>query len=260
MSRNNHFLFPYQGNKRKEFNTIYERFKIINEDGVIDKIYEPFCGSFAFSYFLSTIEPNKYEYHLNDGDSNLILLCQTAQDSVKFQNLIDELNEMTTILNKENYKLWIKDPSLKCYIFTSKCYGMRIGMYPLNKPIPDFNKLKLCPVINFLKNEKIIFTNNIITKIDDIYNKPEFFIFADPPYLSNHANVYDIEEFNIYEYLFYNPINLIESKIMLVLEDFWMARLIFKDNIKKSYSKKYELSKKKTSHLIIDNHKDLISA
>lgn len=255
MSRNNHFLFSYLGNKRREFNDIYDRFKIINEDGVIDKIYEPFCGSFAFSYFLSTIEPNKYEYHLNDGDSNLILLCQTAQDDVKFQNLIDELNDMTLILNKENYNLWLKDPSLKCYVFTSKCHGYRKGVYPLNKP-PDFNKMKLCPVIKFLKTEKIIFTNNIITKIDDIYDKPEFFIFTDPPYLSQCDRLYKIENFNIYEYLYYNPISLLEAKIMLVLEDVWMVRIIFKDNIKKTYNKKYELSQKKTKHLIIDNHND----
>ena len=254
MSRNNHFFFSYIGNKRTEFNNIYEKFKIINENNTIDKIYEPFCGSFAFSYFLSTLEPNKYEYHLNDMDSDLILLCQISQDEDKFNLLINELNDMIPLMTKETYKVWKTDPSLKCYVFTSKVYGFRKGVYPL-KTINNFDKMRTCPVINFLKTEKIIFTNNTITKIDEIYNKPNFFIFMDPPYIANFSNLYKNEDMNIYEYLHNNKINDFKAIIMLVLQDMWIIRLLFNNNIKESYEKKYEISKKKTNHLIIDNFK-----
>ena len=59
---------------------------------------------------------------------------------------------------------------------------------------------------------------------------------------------------NIYEYFFKNDIKNFKSKIFFILEDIWINNLLFQ-NVKKlcSYDKKYEISKKKTTHVLFSN-------
>ena len=58
---------------------------------------------------------------------------------------------------------------------------------------------------------------------------------------------------NIYEYLSNNTIDKMKATILLCLEDNWIIKLLFNKFIKSSYNKQYEVSKKKTTHLIISN-------
>ena len=60
---------------------------------------------------------------------------------------------------------------------------------------------------------------------------------------------------NVYEYLSNEESNIINLKsyIILVLENNWIINLLFKTNVKKEYSKLYQVSKIKTSHILIDN-------
>ena len=70
MSKNkNHFFIPYFGNKRKETPLIYEKTK--HELNDITTIIEPFCGSCAFSYYISLQHPKKYKYILNDNNKTI---------------------------------------------------------------------------------------------------------------------------------------------------------------------------------------------
>ena len=54
----NHFYFPYVGNKREEVEYILNNLNLDN----ITTIIEPFCGSCALSYYISTKYPNKFKY------------------------------------------------------------------------------------------------------------------------------------------------------------------------------------------------------
>ena len=101
----NHFLFPYTGNKRNEVETIYNKIK--NEITGIDTIVEPFCGSSAFSFYLSTLYPNKFKYILNDNDKNLIELYHIAQNPIKFNELIKDLSNILNNINKEIYLIYL---------------------------------------------------------------------------------------------------------------------------------------------------------
>ena len=58
---------------------------------------------------------------------------------------------------------------------------------------------------------------------------------------------------NIYEYLYANNIKNISCFIISVLEDNWIIKLLFKDDIKQSYNKLYQESKQHTNHLLIAN-------
>jgi len=80
-------------------------------------------------------------------------------------------------------------------------------------------------------------------------------ILLDPPYLQSCNSFYENADVNLYEYFFNNPINKVKSSLYLILEDNWIIKLLFKKFIIHKYGKTYEISKKKTSHLIISNKK-----
>lgn len=248
----NHFFFGYAGNKRNEFNNIYENFRVLEG---IKTIYEPFAGTAAFSYFLSKKEPLKYEYVINDNNKQLIYLYKVAQDEKKLDTLIENINELVKDIDKEKYNTIIKQDTLEGFIIKNKIYKIRAGLFPLKGVIKkDFTFLKQCPVINFLRTEKITFLTETIDKIDEKYNKDDVFIFMDPPYLTECNDFYSNSDCNIYEYLCNNKITSFKCKIMLILSDNWIIRLLFKKNIKNTYDKRYGGSKKKINHLLINNY------
>jgi site-specific DNA-adenine methylase len=106
MTNKNHFFISYAGNKRNEFNLAYEQIKDRLEN--IEYIVEPFCGSSAFSYFLSLKHPKKFKYILNDNCRQLIECYKIFQDDEKREELIKQVNEMNVDLTKEKYDAIVK--------------------------------------------------------------------------------------------------------------------------------------------------------
>ena len=126
----NHFLFSYAGNKRCEVEDIYNSIKhLITDD--IKIIIEPYAGTFAFCYYLSTLFPKRFKYIINDDNKNLYDLITIAKDETKFTSFIEKLNNITeNITNKEEY---IAIPEgLEKYIIYNKWYNLRPGLYPIN--------------------------------------------------------------------------------------------------------------------------------
>ena len=253
----NHFFIPYSGNKRQEVENIYDYFKTLKN---IDTIVEPYCGTSALSFFISTKEPNKYTYILNDNDKFLIELYNTARDENKFNDLINECNELMKDFNKEKYLKIISNNKLSGWIIWRKIYNLRPGLFPneprLNSYLKPnyFNYLRECPIINFIKTEKIEFSNiDAIDLYKNYSNNKKAFIFLDPPYLKLNNDFYANKNVNMYEYLYNNDIKKSKAHIMLCLNDIWIIKLLFKNNIKESYDKKYEQTKRQVQHLIITN-------
>ena len=105
--------------------------------------------------------------------------------------------------------------------------------------------------MNFLKNEKVTLYNDEGTNLIEYYkNNKKAFIFLDPPYLVACNDFYYDSKVNVYEYLSKNTIDKMKATVLLCLEDNWIIKLLFEKYIK---HKKYECSKKKTTHLIISN-------
>jgi hypothetical protein len=134
-------------------------------------------------------------------------------------------------------------------------YSIRAGLYPIQrKIIKNFDYMFECPIINFLRTENIIFKNIEGIEIIKEYNMDDALIFLDPPYITEYNSFYMEAKMNIYEYLYNNKIQNFKSKIILCLSDNWIIKLIFKDQIKETYSKVYQGSKKKINHFIISNY------
>lgn len=250
----NHFLIPYSGNKRTEVEQIYNS---INDNlDEIEYIIEPFCGTSAFSFYMSKKHPKRFKYILNDNNKLLIELYETAKDDDKLNELIKTLDNLLIDLDKEKYNSIIKINELPNYIIKQTIYSIRAGLFPLDKKKirKNYSKLKDVPIINFLKNEDIKLYNEDSLYIYEMYkDNKKALIFLDPPYLMACNDFYQDSKVNIYEYLYNNDINKTDALILLALEENWIIKLLFSNNKFIIYDKMYQLSKKKTKHLIITN-------
>ena len=256
----NHFIFAYTGNKRQEVEIIYKNLDFKN----ITTIIEPFCGSCALSYYISTQQPNKFKYVLNDLDKHLIKLINIMKDETEYKEFITKtINlcfEDDKFISKEKYNIIVKQDNLQAYFIARKFYALRCGLYPIKRTFnnagPDYyiEKLLEIPFINFVRTENIIITN-----LDGIetYNKykddKQNLIFIDPPYMVSCNDMYNHKGINIYEYLYNNPISKTKAKIYLCLENMWIIKLLFKNYKFIEYDKRYEMSHKNTTHILIEN-------
>ena len=243
----------YAGNKRNECEDIFNEIK--DKLTNIKTIIEPFCGTSAFSYFISLKHPKQFKYILNDNNKYLIQLYVIARDEKKLEQLIKLLDAKIKDLNKDKYDKIAKEDDFLSWVIIHKFYAIRAGLFPINrKIITTFNCLKECPIIKYLRSDEIIFHNKDGVQIINHYKNNEHnFIFLDPPYLISCNDFYANTDVNVYEYLYENKINKMKALIVLCLESNWIIKLLFNNQVKKEYSKLYQSSKKKTTHLIISN-------
>jgi hypothetical protein len=250
------------GNKRKEIKDILP---FINLDD-ITTILEPFAGSAAMSYYISTVYPNKFKYILNDNDKINYELFNISRDPERTQDfnnkinkIIDEFGTYTDDANRKIFYSNIDTTTVEGYIFTFKYYGFRAGMYPM---FSRFNKVKTYklqdyPVYDFYNNEDVIYENMDGVDFINKYNEDGKKLFLlDPPYLASCNDFYNNKDINVYEWIMDNDDLLLNSKnkIVFVLENIWIIRMLLKRfKVMFEYDKKYELSKKKTTHIVYSN-------
>jgi len=252
-----HFPIPFWGNKRKECNNIIEQ---IDFDG-IETIIEPFCGSSAISCFISKLYPKRFKYILNDMDTKLIELYKIIQNEDLINKFNLNMNLQITFFNKcqnmEKRKEYYAGTS---YYFKKKYYEIRPTLCPNienTKKLKEFN-LRDFEIYNFLKNENVsMFNIDGLDIIESNKNDDSILMLLDPPYINTNNSTYNysIKSYNVYEYFSINDICEMECKMMFILEDNWIIRMLFKKAIFSSpYQKLYEtVGKKKTQHIIIKN-------
>jgi site-specific DNA-adenine methylase len=255
----NHFIFAYAGNKREEVERIYKELDFKD----ITTIIEPYCGTSAMSFYIASKNPKKYKYILNDTDENLIQLYKMMRDEeqtklfyIAINEIIKKFNECKTEDERKIYYLTIINKhNLYSYFFTHKYYGFRIGLCPLFdriKQIQPFDLSKI-PIYAFLNTEDITFSNiDAIDVVKNYKNDKCNLLLMDPPYIATCNSFYANTDMNIYEWLYKNNINTFQAEVVLILENIWINKLLFQsNNVSEPYSKNYQFSKKKTTHIII---------
>jgi site-specific DNA-adenine methylase len=253
----NHFFFSYCGNKRDEVERLFECMDLTNKNIFV----EPFCGSCAMSFYISTKMPKKFKYIINDNDKRLIELFKLAKDKKKFDAFIKKINKLCfdkdgDFIDKITYNNINKEDTLESYFITRKYYTIRQGLYPQRKMLPISND---CLFVNFLRTEDVeILNNDAIDVFNQYIDNKNAIIFLDPPYLMSCNGLYDTPDGNIYEYLFNIKAELKtkESLLICCLENMWIIKMLFSGFNFITYNKTYQISKKKTEHIIISN-KDL---
>lgn len=257
MKNINHFFISYTGNKRNEADDIINN---INFDNV-KNIIEPFCGSSAIAYHIWKKYGNKFNYYLND-NSKIIISFYNLFKSEEIEIIEKELQKIgNTINNKDDWKNYIKTGEKTIYkdLFFNKYSALgKYGFFPLTRNLKNlklnFNNEQK-EFINFIKSPNVFITCNDWFPIFENYkNNKESILIFDPPYINVCNDFYLERTLNIYQYFYDNKIETFKSKIYLILEDIWIIRLLFINNpIIISYNKQYEITKKKTTHILISN-------
>jgi len=253
----NHFFIAYAGNKREEVNIIHDYIKPKLTPS-ITTIIEPFCGTSALSYYISTLYPKKYKYLLNDNNKYLIELYKICKNNNKINKFIKNVLKLLDKIDKDKYNEIIKKDTVEAWYIKHKIYCIRAGLFPNDgKEIPmikSIHKFKECSIIKFIQNEDIEFKNIDAIDLIEQNNNEYSLIFLDPPYLNSCNTLYKCPTINIYEYLNKNKIHNMHATIILCLEDMWIIRLLFSENnFSDTYDKQYQMGKKKTNHIIITN-------
>jgi hypothetical protein len=258
----NHYYTSYVGNKRKEIKDILPFIDLDN----IKYILEPFAGSSAMSFYISTLYPNKFKYILNDNDKinyDLFNISRDTERTEDFNNkmnkLIDEFNTYTDDVNRKIFYNSINIKTLEGYIFKNKYFHFRINVYPAFSIIDKIKPYKLqdYAVYNFYNNEDIIYENMDGVEFINKYNQDDDKLFLlDPPYLVSFNDYYNNKDVNIYEWVYNNKSLLLNSKnkIIFILEHMWIIKLLLQDfKILFEYNKTYQITKKKTTHIVYSN-------
>ena len=134
---------PYYGNKRNEVEGLYNEIKDKLDE--IEIIVEPFCGSSAFSYYLSLKHPKKFKYILNDNNKYLIELYEISTNLEKINELIETLKIIHKDMNKEKYNIICKEERFENWVYKNKIYNIRPGLFPIGRLNidKDFDILKI---------------------------------------------------------------------------------------------------------------------
>lgn len=254
----NHFFFRYQGNKRKEtnnFNTVCSTY------GIKD-IYELFCGSSALSFSIWLDYGDKFNYYLNDNSKVLIDIYNTFKNE-PLEEIEKKINDIQkTINNKDDWDKTFKennyqDVYLNIFFYKYSSFG-RIGFYDIRqrykKKDYSLNKLQQ-KFLEFIKSPYVHISCGDWSELFDKHkNDNEALFIFDPPYMQTCNDFYLEKTLNIYEYFSKHKMEDFKSNIYFILEDTWIIRMLFKNNrIMTIYDKRYDISNKKTSHIIINN-------
>lgn len=255
--KKNHFILPWFGNKRSEV----EKIKKYIDFEKIETIVEPFCGSSAVAYYISTLYPKKYKYILNDNDKYLMELYRLMKNEVEFKKFLIDYGLLLNSIDKEKYVKIVKEKNLMAYFLGHKFFNIRPNLYRNDGVIlPNYLHLDETPIIKFLRTEDVTLICGDGKKIYGEYKHDEkALIMLDPPYLSMNNEFYDtLQGGNIYEHLYNYKIDDEKAQIILILNDCWVTQLLFKNSIREEYGKLYQTTKKKgQKHLIITNDKCL---
>lgn len=250
MTEKNHFLFAYAGNKRAEVKQIYDHLDFKRKTKYI---VEPFAGTVALSFYIAKVDPHKYTYHINDMDKNLIELYRIMKDKERCDEFEKKINLILSddSFGKQEYNKITRGGSVEGYYIKHKIYAIVPGLYKQNY-VYDEIKFDDYPIVNFLRNENVIITNdNGVDILRQYENNDEAIIYLDPPYIQTCNDFYSGPSgtrFNVYEYICMKKYR--NSNIYATLEDVWIVNLICQDyNILDTYAKQYQTSKKKTKHI-----------
>ena len=226
----------------------------------VEIVIEPFCGSFAVSRIC--YNDDKYIKHLNDFDVNIYNLLNNIDDYITIHKKYTEI--LKNHVKNNDLTLKFCDNGLKAIkneISNIPIHGKSLvdiffirGMMVKTNNIDNYDNLKL-----FLN--KVILSNQDYKEILYKYQENEkAFLFLDPPYYMTNNNQYIPQNINddssdilvdIAEFL-NDPKT--KCKVMLITNKNKITEYFYKQFIKKTYTKKYQISKKNAEHLIITNY------
>jgi site-specific DNA-adenine methylase len=252
-------LFGRLGNKQQDIQ-YFKQYLPIN----VKTIVEPFGGTFAVTRIF--YNDDKYKKIVNDTDEQIFEIYKNPEkynklkvklndialnnknekgqvDFIKFNKAVDTDK---TIMKDSMFNYWIKERVIRGY-----------NIKTLKNP-DSSEMVKIMKKINFKNDDYLKVINKFKTNKDT-------FIFIDPPYLfsdnGQYASQADKEGQDMTDMIIHllNIMNdtKTKAKIMLIINDLKIIRMLYGKLVKGSYEKIYQMSKKKDKHLIIMNYDNI---
>jgi site-specific DNA-adenine methylase len=244
------FLFGRLGNKDNDI-----KYFINYLPSDCKKVVEPFGGSFAV--IRRVYVDDKYAKFVNDTDVNLYEIYKNPDEylkSVKHFNKVasEHKNEKGHVVYKKFLENWKEDNiHFKNYLLgNSIVRGTNVKCL---KKIDHEENIKFIKKINFTQK-------NYLDVIKEHQYDKDAFIFLDPPYLfSDNSSYYSQNEETDMTRILVELLNIYQDKktkckLMLVINNLYLTKYLFKDYVKTTYDKIYQISKKKQNHLVICNY------
>jgi len=261
------FYFDYYGNKRTEIKNIFPYLThemILN----IDTIVEPFCGSCAFSLDMFCKKGySDIDYNVNDIDDQLIDFLNVVKKD-GFRPFYDyakkydydrtdqeiRMEAKTEYKNNKNAFTFFMKEKTKQRLYISK---------KMNSFTNEYNYVKFDKTDAFF-NKANITCCDYKTIFEQYMDNDKSLLFIDPPYFDSKNLQYscmrnkDINNGDMTDNTrFYVDILEIlkngKCKIICILNNNKLMKFLYGDYIKSIYDKTYQMTKKKTTHMIITN-------
>ncbi len=250
-------LFGRLGNKTNDI-----KFFVQYLPKEINKVIEPFGGTFAVSRIC--YRDDKYKKIVNDNDKTLYSIYTKPEEYAKLVIKMNNHAKNNRFENSKsvNFKEFMKSVENDK---TIKKDSDMFQYYKKDKVIRGSLVKVLSTELNFKEQikfmKKIKFTcSNYLDLLNSHYQDENAFIFLDPPYLFSDNSQYLSQNIDadctdiLCEVLDIFKNENTKAKIMLIINDMKIIRYLFKNYVKDIYERVYQLSKKKTTHLIITNY------
>lgn len=262
------FFFTYLGHKWNEAKELY-KYCEMNE---ITTIIEPFCGGCGFSLYgiFKNNNDKDIKYIFNDKDTNLINFLKEIKkgklhEFVKYYN--DNIGKYYNNLTEWHNLRKKKDKSIFEWYLSKRACGRDAMLYKYDKKNVQISTIKLedfAELERIFMSDKIELTNFDYNEIIEKYkDDPHVLIYLDPPYFDSFNSIYDgynkigvdekrqvIDNTKMYIDIL-NFIKTSKCKIILSINDNAIIRHLFGEYVVHSTDKTYQVTKKKTKHLIV---------
>jgi len=246
-----HFIIHWGGNKYKEYKYFKDYFNFNN----VENIIECFAGSASMSFNIWLEYGDKFNYYINDKDTNLL-------KNEDIDDIFNKLNELKLasntketfkdLCNKKNNDIYINIAYRKLRFKASNStlrtdYHNSIKYFNINKHQRLFQQ--------FLRSPNVFISND---DWKDCYNRfkddEKSLILFDPPYIDTDNNLYkeNCRSFDVYNCL--NDILNDIAKSYFILQKTNKNDELFKDwNELIIYDKIYSMKHRKTQHIVYSN-------
>jgi site-specific DNA-adenine methylase len=215
---------------------------------------EPFAGSFALCRHLYKLNKN-LKFHINDNDTELFNIY------TKIEEYRNEVNRFLQYFRQLEY--YVRKDKLKEYTFINnefkeaiiKTYVVRGYIIKVsNKDVNDQSTIDIL-------NKSRVTCLDYMEVLNEYRDNEKAFIFLDPPYLFCNNSSYQKQHGERTEMdnsdMIINILEFMKScacKCLLIVNDLKIIRMLYKDMIKDTYDVVYQISKRKSKHLIITNY------
>lgn len=261
------FYFQYKGGKRCEVKYID---KYINEEFMkgIKTIVEPFCGSCAFSLDYYIKKGYNLNYHVNDIDEYLInFLHEVKKKGFKpFVQYLKQVNfdEPDKDIRRKNINKFLESKSPYDY-YVYKMVNKPYYVGETNKEyIKNYKDGKFKKSDQFFKNANLT-SHDYKTIFEQYKDDSTALLFIDPPYFDSVNNLYDINKYSKRLYgreipdntqMFIDILELLKNckcKVVGITNSNAIMNYLYKPYIKETFGKLYQMTKKKTEHILFTN-------